>query len=589
MALIKFPSLQLDLVTEDILDAAAGACVSGNSEPFALADGETLDVEVDGGPTQVVTFNDPDFADIANATAAEVANVLNGALTGASAADVAGTVVITSDTFGASSSVEITGGTGAAAFAFPGGPCTGTDATDATLLINRDPEPGEVEVPVDATITLQILDSSGTPTALADIGIQVEGADAVLAGVIQPGFDGPGSGITLIDSATREVVLVPTTAFTSEQVVDVDVTITGPRPLSESYSFTVVDLTVPQVVGAQGRDKTVVRVSFSESVQAVDPTAANDALNPANYTIDRLQAPSVAVEPVEVLPVVGSTTAVDVVTDIELTFGAQYLVTVTDVEDLVSNVVTPPTNNATLTAFTPPWPAGRRFNLIEFIPQINRTEDVTEDLLRFVSIIQEVTNLLLCLIDKWIEILDPDTAPEDFLDAMLCDLGNPFDFVLTEIDKRRLLRLLVDIYKQKGTASGIINVVNFFLGVVVTIDVYNGEGWVLESADNPTADGQSPPAGPGQELSSAAEEAPDPASLGPGEQRLLYTFDIISPIDLTDEQRDRIRELAEYMKPAHTHLNRIIEPATQPAPIDHLELGASELGGATAPGTWILH
>lgn len=584
MALLRLPSVQLDVVAEDILDATAAALVSGNSAPFALANGQTLDVEIDGGAPQTFTFLTADFDDITAATAQEVALVLS-SIVGATVTVVGDAVVITTDLTGAAGSVEVTGGTAAAAFAWPV-IVTGSDLTDTTLILNQDPEDGEVEVPFTESIRLQVHDTTGAPTALADIGVTVGGVDAVLAGLVQPGFDGAGSGWTLVDASTRELTLVPTTPWTSQQTIEVEVTVGGARPVVATWSFVTEDQTLPEVAVAQGREPKVVRVTFSESVRMVSPSGVADALNPANYLILQTQAPSVPAEVLDVEMVDSST--VDLLLDTELTFGAVYQVVVSSVVDLVGNQIAAPNNSALFAAFSPQWPERRRFMILDWLPDISIRSDTSGDLRRMVSVFQEVLNLLLYTIDGWTRILDPDTAPEDFLDAMLADMGNPFDFVLDEVDKRRLAKLLIEIYRQKGTGVGLVNVIRFFLGITVTIDIYNGGGWELAAADSPTTDGTSPPAGPGDELSSTAEEAPDPATLGPGTRRLLYTFDIISPVNLTDEQRRRMRGLAEYMKPAHTHLNRILEPASAPAPVDHVELGLSELGGGTA-GTWILH
>lgn len=585
MALIRLPSVQLDAVTEDILDATAAELTSGNVEPFALVNGQTLELEIDGGAPQLFTFLTADFDTIAAATAEEVALVL-GSLVDATVEAVGGALVITSDLTGSAGSVEVTGGTGAAAFAWPT-IVTGADLTPVTLVLNQDPEGNEVEVPLDESIQLQIHDTTGTPTVLADIGVTVNGVAAVVAGVIQAAFAGAGSGWSLADAATRQLVLVPTTPWTSQQTIEVEVTVGGARPVVETWSFVTEDQTLPEVLSAQGRTPVVVRVTFSEPVRMLSPTGAADALNPANYLVLQTQAPSVSANVVDVDVVDAST--VDLTVDTELTFGAVYQVVVTSVVDLVGNAIAAPDNVALFSAFTPQWPEQRRWLILDWIPDIAIGSDTSGDLRRWISVLQEVMNLLLYQVDEWIKILDPDTAPEDFLDAMLVDLGNPFDFVLDTIDKRRLVKLLVDMYQQKGTAVGLINVIRFFLGITVTIDIYNGGGWELAAADSPTLDGTSPPSGPGDELSSSSTEAPDPATLGPGERRLLYTFDIISPVNLTDEQRARMRGLAEYMKPAHTHLNRILEPASAPAPVDHLELGLSELGGSAGPGTWILH
>lgn len=91
--------------------AAAASQTSGNTETFALANSDELDIEIDGGATQTVQFLTSQFVDIANATAAEVAAVINGQIVGASADVSGGAVVITSDHRGTGSGVQVTGGT----------------------------------------------------------------------------------------------------------------------------------------------------------------------------------------------------------------------------------------------------------------------------------------------------------------------------------------------------------------------------------------------------------------------------------------------------------------------------------------------
>lgn len=96
----------------------AGAVTSGNSETYTLVDAQTLLVAVDGAGALTATFNTADFVDISNATAAEVAAVITTDITGASAADVGGDVVITSATTGSTSSIQVTGGTANTALGF---------------------------------------------------------------------------------------------------------------------------------------------------------------------------------------------------------------------------------------------------------------------------------------------------------------------------------------------------------------------------------------------------------------------------------------------------------------------------------------
>ena len=92
-------------------DAAAATRTSGNTETFDLSDGLTLTVSIDGGSVQTVIFNTAEFADITNATALEVATVMNAELAGCNVTVAAGAVVIISDKRGTDSGVNVTGGT----------------------------------------------------------------------------------------------------------------------------------------------------------------------------------------------------------------------------------------------------------------------------------------------------------------------------------------------------------------------------------------------------------------------------------------------------------------------------------------------
>jgi phage tail-like protein len=242
--------------------------------------------------------------------------------------------------------------------------------------------------------------------------------------------------------------------------------------------------------------------------------------------------------------------------------GASYRVYATKIVDLLGNVILAPFNQKVFTAFTPPAPAGRNFKLVNALPLMNRLEDATGDLTKFVACLQEETDILLADCDRFLDILDPDLASSAVLDLMLLDLGNPFDFDLVEIDKRRLVQVLVDMYQLKGTGQGIINVVRFFLGVEVTVDEFN---------DDP--DG----------LVLGESELGVNWSLGPATSFLRFSFKVVSPVVLTAKQRAQITDIANYMKPAHTHFVQLVEPVA-PVVVDHLELGLSELGDE-----WILH
>jgi uncharacterized phage protein gp47/JayE len=101
------------------LDKRPAVVTSASTETFALSDGQTLTVKVDGqSAAQTVTFNTGDFVDINNALAAEVALVISTDLASpaATGADAAGAVTITSDSGG---TIEVTGGTANAVLNFP--------------------------------------------------------------------------------------------------------------------------------------------------------------------------------------------------------------------------------------------------------------------------------------------------------------------------------------------------------------------------------------------------------------------------------------------------------------------------------------
>lgn len=428
-------------------------------------------------------------------------------------------------------------------------------------LINRDPEPGEVEVPLGSAVSLDITDVGPDGIDATATKVSVAGNLAFSGGAFQPGFDGPGSNATNPTPDTLRLTIQPSAPFASQENVPVRVvtaTVGGAFTLDTTYAFTCQDLTAPKLVAAQARALKRVRASFDEAVKQVDATAPDDALNPARYRIVRRSAPSVDVSVVAVEAV--SSSAVDLVTDLELTPGAAYQLFVSGVVDLDGNVIAAPDDRAAFTGFVPAYPTTRRFTLFGLLAEMNRREDETGDLHHFLACLQEPTDLLLAQVDGFTDILDPDLAPEAFVDLMLDELGDPFPFDLGLTDKRRLANLLVAIYREKGTAAGIKNAIRFFLGIEIDITTYTGEALVL-----------------GESLLG------ENWILGPSNSFAAYAFEVAVPRALTDEERRRIRMIVNYMRPAHTHFVRLVEPAI-PEFIDHLELGLSELGE-----NWMLH
>lgn len=454
------------------------------------------------------------------------------------------------------------------------------DPSTDVVLVNRRPYPGQTNV------------AAGGPGSFAqDLGIRVElhapslaapGAgwaassdmslwvNDVLAwtsgGGDEPGF---AAAVTDLDGGRTvrlEVVLDDPLPANSLVSVRLEATLPDARHLHEAWTFETEDLLQPALLSAQARDALTVRATATEDLLAADPAGANDALNPANWTVlllsTSLDDGLPAVTPLALSVVRVSGAVFDVVLDREMTAGALYALAAGPISDLAfsGNLMGPPGNQAEFTGYAPERPERRRFDLIDMVPDMNVAEDETTDLRKFIACLQEVVDVvLLPAVDRFPDILDPDLAPRPFLQLMLRDLGNPFTFALTEVDERRLVRVLVPIYQQKGTDDGIVNAVRFFVGVEVEIVVPAFEDvWVL-----------------------GASELGAETWLGSSDLYDRLSFWVKSPVALTPEQRDRITKIVVYMKRAETHFRDFIEPAPPPAVPDHWELGLSLLGVET--------
>ena len=110
ISIVDHPSLSVDIPAQITGDEA---------EPFALADGQTLTVTVNGGATPAtVTFAAADFVAIGSATAAEVIAAIAGATTEFRAvATPTGELTLVNNTTGPASHLEVAG-TGATALGF---------------------------------------------------------------------------------------------------------------------------------------------------------------------------------------------------------------------------------------------------------------------------------------------------------------------------------------------------------------------------------------------------------------------------------------------------------------------------------------
>lgn len=228
-----------------------------------------------------------------------------------------------------------------------------------------------------------------------------------------------------------------------------------------------------KVVAAEAIETRKVRVTFDGDVDAT-------AYIPGNYTfyaqreIEGLPVPGAAVTVVQVFEI-GPLHArsVDIVVSDDLSPGVNYLISTSG----ITNVV-PPYHRIVFKALLFPTPANREISFAGFFDHLD-SEEIGLDKEAFLAVCDDVLKVLLLDVDRFTDIADPDVCPENFLDLMLADLGNPFRFELSVIDKRRLVRLLIPIAKQKGTKPGIENVIRFFMQLRAELIPSPGIGLIL--------------------------------------------------------------------------------------------------------------
>jgi phage tail-like protein len=421
-------------------------------------------------------------------------------------------------------------------------------ASSRPILANRDPAPGEKAVPLRTAVALEVIDPGVDGVDRTATKIWVDGVlafDGAQAPPVSPAFAGArASVVETVD--TLWIVLDPALPFASQAHVTVRVlsgTKGGAAALDETYGFEIEDRTAPKLVAGVALDACTIRLAFDEPVALVDPTAV---------AITALDAPAV---PLAAIGAIAANTTVDVAVSREMTPDARYRVVAGGLADLPGNPTAAPWNVVVIAGFRPPRPAGRRFDLWSMLPKHNRRSDTTGDLARFIACLQELTDLLLADVDRFADIFDLERAPAQFLELILRDLGNPFPFDLDTLAKRRLAAVLVEMYRQKGTAPGIRNAIRFFLGVDITA--------ITGLAESALVLGES-------ELGVDWE-------LGPSDRFARYAFSVVVARVLAVKERRQLRAIVELSKPAHTHFVDLVEPLAPIVP-DHWEIGESELG-----------
>jgi len=195
--------------------------------------------------------------------------------------------------------------------------------------------------------------------------------------------------------------------------------------------------------------------------------------------------------------------------------------------------------------FTSPWfGAPTRMMVEDLIPDEYWDDDMlNQHALRSIMVVlQDLLNVLWNRIDGLQYLHDPDRCPKHLLPHLLYHMGCPFTFpVETESFQRRVANGLDQMKRMVGTETGIEDIITLLLPDVpcdVRPYLNNVDGWVLnESLLGFTT------------------------ILSPGSPYYRNAYEIVSPVDLTDEQRRIVVDAAKWADPVNAHLIRVLEPS----------------------------
>ncbi len=182
---------QPDLVGS--LGGGRASLATPGAEPFALSAGDTLTLQSASGPV-TVTFGAGSFANVGQATAAEIAAALNAdpgvQAAGLTAADVGGSLVLQTVGAGSTESFQVQGGTALGALGWTAGQTVvGSDQATAVtlggayqgasneLLVFRPNMDGTIGS--TAGLAIDVLDSAGNLVTSLDVGAGYRPGDAL--------------------------------------------------------------------------------------------------------------------------------------------------------------------------------------------------------------------------------------------------------------------------------------------------------------------------------------------------------------------------------------------------------------------------
>jgi len=207
----------------------AQASVVLDAGPYNLSDGQTLQLADSLGALTTVTFNSADFKEISQASAAEIADVINASGASVVADSVNGSLSLQSGQSGAAASFSVVGGTAQSAGALDVdlgayvGSSTAVNPTISGSYNGDDKQSYTFRPTSDGTIgttpqlSVEVLDSDGKRVALLDVGSNyIPGTEIDVADGIKVSFgvgdlsvdDGDQFSLDLIPDSDSADVLV---------------------------------------------------------------------------------------------------------------------------------------------------------------------------------------------------------------------------------------------------------------------------------------------------------------------------------------------------------------------------------------------
>jgi len=137
------------------------------------------------------------------------------------------------------------------------------------------------------------------------------------------------------------------------------------------------------------------------------------------------------------------------------------------------------------------------------------------------------------LVDDFTTIFDVDKCEAKYLPYLAHQFGWELDTNLTEYLQRKIVKLLMAIYREKGTKQGIISMIYLMLGITVKIRDINDyrKGWRI-----------------------GVHRVGVNTYIWIGQKSILmYLFFVDSPCLLSDSQYRAMDILITWCRPIHTH------------------------------------